>query len=137
MKSNVITLMSILVLVAWLVLHASSVEWTGVRVVGAGIAAVGMVLLLVARFQLGDSFAVSAKAKKLVTTGLYSKIRNPIYVFSAMFLSGVAIAIGHWKLLLVLLVLIPLQTFRARKEEQVLAEAFGEEYVRYKAGTWF
>jgi protein-S-isoprenylcysteine O-methyltransferase Ste14 len=26
---------------------------------------------------------------------------------------------------------------RARKEEQVLAEAFGEEYARYKAGTWF
>jgi protein-S-isoprenylcysteine O-methyltransferase Ste14 len=137
MKSNVITLMVILGLVAWLALHASSVEWTGVRVVGAVIAAVGVVLLVVARLQLGDSFSVSAKAKKLVTTGLYSKIRSPIYVFSAMFLVGVVITIGHWKLLLLLVVLVPLQIYRAAKEEKVLEEAFGEEYVRYKAGTWF
>jgi protein-S-isoprenylcysteine O-methyltransferase Ste14 len=29
------------------------------------------------------------------------------------------------------------QLVRARKEEAVLEAAFGEEYVRYKAGTWF
>jgi protein-S-isoprenylcysteine O-methyltransferase Ste14 len=38
---------------------------------------------------------------------------------------------------LLLCVLVPLQIFRARKEEQVLHEAFGEEYARYKAATWF
>jgi protein-S-isoprenylcysteine O-methyltransferase Ste14 len=54
-----------------------------------------------------------------------------------MFLGGVAIVIGHPMLLLLLCVLVPVQIFRARKEEQVLTEAFGEEYVRYKAGTWF
>jgi protein-S-isoprenylcysteine O-methyltransferase Ste14 len=30
-----------------------------------------------------------------------------------------------------------MQIARARKEERVLAAAFGEEYERYKAGTWF
>ena len=34
-------------------------------------------------------------------------------------------------------VMIPIQVLRARKEEKVLGEAFGEEYARYKAGTWF
>jgi len=136
-KTNIITFAAIVLLGVWLALHVSSVTWTPERVAGAVIAAVGLVLLLVARIQLGRSFAVSAQARKLVTTGLYSRIRNPIYVFSALFLCGVAIAMGRPVLLLVLLVLVPVQISRARKEERVLTEAFGEEYVRYKAQTWF
>jgi len=137
MKANVITFVAIIGLAVWLALHVSSVAWTPVRIGGAVVAVFGLVFLLTARIQLGRSFSVGAQAKKLVTTGLYSRIRNTIYVFSAMFLGGVAIVIGHPMLLLLLCVLVPLQIFRARKEEQVLTEAFGEEYVRYKAGTWF
>jgi protein-S-isoprenylcysteine O-methyltransferase Ste14 len=137
MKTNVITFVAILVLAVWLARHVNSVAWTPVRAAGAVIGAIGLLLLLTARIQLGRSFSVSAQARKLVTTGLYSRIRNPIYVFSAMFLGGVAIAIGHPMLLVILLVLVPVQIVRARKEEQVLTQAFGEEYVRYKARTWF
>jgi protein-S-isoprenylcysteine O-methyltransferase Ste14 len=137
MKANVITFVAILALAVWLALHINSVAWTPVHAAGAVIAAIGLVLLLTARIQLGRSFSVSAQARKLVTTGLYSRIRNPIYVFSAMYLAGVAIAIGHPMLLVVLFALVPVQVVRARKEEQVLTQAFGEEYVRYKARTWF
>lgn len=137
MKANVITFVAILVFVVWLALHMSSVVWTPVKIAGGVIGLVGLSLLLVARIQLGGSFSVSAQAKKLVTTGLYSKIRNPIYVFGAMFLVGLAIVIGSPLLLMFVGVLIPLQWFRARKEEQVLAQTFGEEYERYKAETWF
>jgi protein-S-isoprenylcysteine O-methyltransferase Ste14 len=137
MKTNVITFAALLLFAAFLAMHVSAVAWTPVRVVGSVIAAIGLVLLLIARVQLGRSFAVSAQAKKLVTNGLYSRIRNPIYVFSAVFLSGLAIAIGRPMLLLFLVVLVPLQIIRARKEEQVLTEAFGEEYLRYKSRTWF
>jgi protein-S-isoprenylcysteine O-methyltransferase Ste14 len=86
---------------------------------------------------LGASFSVGAKARKLVTTGLYSRIRNPIYVFAAMFLVGLAIVLGSWWLAIFVAVLMPVQVYRARKEEEVLAAAFGEEYARYKAQTWF
>jgi len=137
MKFNVVTFVLIVGFAVWLALHAGNVPWTPLRLVGAVMAAVGMALLLTARVQLGRSFSVSAQARKLVTTGLYSKIRNPIYVFSALMLCGLAITIGRPWLLLLLLVLVPLQIVRARKEEQVLEQAFGEEYVRYKAGTWF
>jgi protein-S-isoprenylcysteine O-methyltransferase Ste14 len=34
-------------------------------------------------------------------------------------------------------VLIPLQIYRTRKEEQVLAEKFGDAYLEYKRKTWF
>ena len=137
MKLNLITLVVIVAFVVWLVLHAGSVEWTAVKVVGAVIAGVSVVLLVVARLQLGASFSVSAQARKLVTTGLYAKIRNPIYVFAGLFLVGLVMVTGRWALLALLGILVPMQILRARKEEQVLTQAFGEEYVRYKAGTWF
>jgi protein-S-isoprenylcysteine O-methyltransferase Ste14 len=137
MKANVITLVVIVGMTVWLAAHVGSVAWTPVKVVGGVMAAAGVVLLIVARLQLGAAFSVQAKAKKLVTTGIYSRIRNPIYVFSAMFLVGLVIVSERWLLLLPIALLIPMQVVRARKEERVLAAAFGEEYVRYKAGTWF
>jgi protein-S-isoprenylcysteine O-methyltransferase Ste14 len=54
-----------------------------------------------------------------------------------MFLVGLVIVSERWLLLAPIAVLMPVQIARARKEEAVLREAFGEEYVRYKAGTWF
>ena len=137
MKANVITLVVIVVMTVWLAAHVGSVAWTPVKVVGGVMAAAGVVLLIVARLQLGAAFSVRAKAKTLVTTGLYSRIRNPIYVFSAMFLVGIVIVSERWLLLLPIALLVPMQIARARKEERVLAAAFGEEYARYKAGTWF
>jgi protein-S-isoprenylcysteine O-methyltransferase Ste14 len=94
-------------------------------------------MVVVARVQLGGSFTVKAKARRLVTTGIYAKIRNPIYVFSAVLLMGMAVVLSNWVLLGLVVILIPVQRMRARREEAVLASAFGEEYARYKARTWF
>jgi protein-S-isoprenylcysteine O-methyltransferase Ste14 len=137
MKANVITLVVIVAMAVWLAAHVGSVAWTPVKVVGGVMAAAGVALLVVARLQLGASFSVRARAKTLVTTGIYSRIRNPIYVFSAMFLVGMVIVSERWLLLLPVAALVPVQVVRTRKEERVLAAAFGEEYERYKAGTWF
>jgi protein-S-isoprenylcysteine O-methyltransferase Ste14 len=50
---------------------------------------------------------------------------------------GIMLYVGRPLFLLVFLVIIPMQVYRSRKEEAVLAEKFGEEYQRYKAQTWF
>jgi protein-S-isoprenylcysteine O-methyltransferase Ste14 len=137
MITNVVTLVVMAGVAVLLALNAGRVAWTPVKLVGAAIAAVSMVLLLTARIQLGRSFSVTPQARKLVTTGLYARIRNPIYVFSWFYLLGLVIVLEFWILLLPLAALAAAQLFRARKEEAVLTEAFGEEYARYKAGTWF
>jgi protein-S-isoprenylcysteine O-methyltransferase Ste14 len=137
MKANLITLVAFVVATVWLVLHLHLIAWTPVKIAGATLAAGAIAMLVVARLQLGASFSVKAKARKLVTTGLYAKIRNPIYVFGGLFLVGIAIVLENWILLLILAVLAPVQIARSKKEEQVLHDAFGEEYERYKAGTWF
>ena len=137
MRANVISLALLTGVVVWLLMHASLVAWDPLKVGGAVVAGTAFVLLMVARLQLGASFTVQAKARKLVTTGLYTKMRNPIYVFSALVLAGMAVVLSNWVLLGLIAILIPIQRMRARREEEVLAAAFGDEYMRYKAGTWF
>jgi protein-S-isoprenylcysteine O-methyltransferase Ste14 len=111
--------------------------WNVARIFGFCIAIPAAVLLFTARWQLGKSFSVTPQARELVTWGLYSKIRNPIYVFSALLLLGVLIALQYRYALLLLLVLLPIQIIRAQQEAKVLEARFGEEYRNYRKGTWF
>jgi protein-S-isoprenylcysteine O-methyltransferase Ste14 len=112
-------------------------EWTPLHILGLCLLAAGFVMWTIARFQLGASFAVMAEARQLITRGLYSKIRNPIYVFGSCVIAGAILVFGKPIFLLIFLVLIPLQIWRAGKESAVLEAAFGDEYRKYRAGTWF
>ena len=107
------------------------------QVVGALIAIPAAGLWLVARLQLGKSFAVTAQARQLVTHGLYSKIRNPIYVFGLLTLTGIIVYLGRYWWLLAIPGLAGLQYWRVRAESAVLEAKFGDEYRQYRARTWF
>jgi protein-S-isoprenylcysteine O-methyltransferase Ste14 len=109
---------------------------TAARIAGAILAVAGYILLLTARRQLGTSFAVTPQAKALVTHGLYSRIRNPIYVFVNVMWFGVIVALHLYWLFAPLLALLVFQVFRARREGQVLREAFGQAYLDYRKQTW-
>lgn len=110
---------------------------TPMAIVGVCLGAAGFVLWTIARFQLGSSFAVTAQARHLVTHGLYSKFRNPIYLFGSFVIAGGILSVQRPLLLLIFLVLIPIQVWRAGKESRVLEEKFGDEYRKYRAQTWF
>jgi protein-S-isoprenylcysteine O-methyltransferase Ste14 len=137
MKTNLITLALVIVALAVGIAEAWHEAWTPMRAAGAVIALPSFALLIVARLQLGGSFSVRAKAQALVTHGLYSRIRNPIYVFGGLAIAGIFLFLGYPECLWLFVVIIPLQIYRARKEEQVLAAKFGDEYRAYKARTWF
>lgn len=112
-------------------------QWSVARWLGLAIAIPAAVLLFTARWQLGASFSVTPKARALVTHGVYSKIRNPIYVFSALMLLGVLIALQYRYAFLLLALLIPIQMVRAHQESKILEATFGDEYRKYRMGTWF
>jgi len=123
---------------AWLVLLAIwPGPWNLQRVVGAVLIVAGMALVLTARFQLGMSFSILPRAKKLVTHGLYSRIRNPIYVFGTIAIAGMLLIFQKPLLWVLLAALVLLQVVRARKEAAVLEAKFGEEYHAYRKQTWF
>ena len=136
MKLNVATLVIVGVVAVVFGWYAATQPRTPWQTIGLAIAAPSLLLLIVARIQLGRAFSVRARASALVTTGLYSRIRNPIYVFGALTIAGVIIWMQRPLLLLIFVVLIPLQIVRARNESQMLEQKFGAEYTQYKRRTW-
>lgn len=137
MKANIITLVVIALAMTFMGIHFAHEPWTPMRIAAVIIGLPSLVLLIVARIQLGGSFSVTPKAQALVTHGLYSRIRNPIYVFGALTIAACFLYINLPIALSVFVVLIPLQIYRARQEGKVLEAKFGEEYRQYKARTWF
>lgn len=107
------------------------------RWLGLALLLVGLGGVILARYTLGRSFSIRAKATELVTKGIYSRIRNPIYVSSVIFITGLIVTVRRPALVLLLVVIIPLQIIRARREAQVLEAKFGEAYREYRRGTWF
>jgi protein-S-isoprenylcysteine O-methyltransferase Ste14 len=111
--------------------------WTVMRIAGAIVAVIAYALVIVTRIQLGNSFSVRPQAKELVTHGLYSRIRHPMYVFADVMLFGLILALEmHW-LLVILAAFMVFQAYQARREAKVLQEKFGHGYLDYRNQTWF
>jgi protein-S-isoprenylcysteine O-methyltransferase Ste14 len=109
------------------------------RWIGLAIAVPAMILALVARYQLGKSFSVTPQARELVTRGLYSKIKNPLYVFGSVVILGLLLIlqIQMRDIFAIVAILGLIQIVRARHEAKVLEEKFGDLYREYRDGTWF
>jgi len=75
------------------------------------------------------------KEHHLVTTGPYARIRHPLY--AAMFGWCVALSLltANWIFLAVCVLFILGLMWRVPKEEQMMIEAFGEEYKKYMQRT--
>ena len=123
------------VLLSWLSLSPGSRNLS--RCVGFGLVVIGLALVFTARYQIGKSFSVTPQARALVTHGLYSRIRNPIYVFGSLVVLGIILIFQRPYLWFLLAVLILIQILRARREAAVLEEKFGESYRQYRRKTWF
>jgi len=96
-----------------------------------------IVLIIIGRRQLGKAFSVKPKAKALVTTGLYSRIQHPMYVFLDLFLLAVIVAFQLPVILWAWGTLVVVHAIEARREEKVLSSAFGPDYEEYRRRTWF
>lgn len=137
MKANITTLIVIVLGMILLTVRYAHEPWTAMRIAAVILGLPSLVLLILARIELGGAFSVRPKAQALVTHGLYSRIRNPIYFFGALTVVALFLYIRQPLGISLLAVLVPLQMYRARQEEKVLEARFGEEYRQYKASTWF
>ena len=106
---------------------------------GWGIFALGMGLFAYAALHLRSAFAgnVLPVTDEPVTTGPYRLVRHPLYL--AMIISILGLTIGlrsAWGALLLLVAFVPSAVYRAKLEERLLAERFGEVWQHYAERTY-
>jgi protein-S-isoprenylcysteine O-methyltransferase Ste14 len=89
-------------------------------------------------------FIMSAAAKKgfegidhLVTTGIYSKFRNPMYLGIILIHIGFPLAARSLLTLISAIIWISLILIWKYWEEQDLEKKFGSQYSDYRKRTWF
>ncbi len=102
----------------------------------------GYVLVIFA--CLGRTFAsvfiCGRKNQKLSTQGLFSMVRNPLYVFSFIGTIGMGLFSGYLTVLALLTVFFIFYYHAVvRSEENFLSKKFGDEYTEYKKRVprWF
>src|SRR5580658_1224999 len=86
---------------------------------GVMLAITSFALAALARLQLGKSFTVTPRAGDLVSSGLYSRLQHPMYIFVDFTVCGIALAVHSWYVLLLLVIVLPLQTRNARTERKL------------------
>jgi len=69
---------------------------------------------------------------KLIRTGPYKIVRNPIYTGILIEFVGTAIVIGKFWAIIAILILFIAFFMKIRMEEKFLLEEFGEAYLKYK-----
>jgi len=80
------------------------------------------------------NFATSPKGK-VITKGLYSASRNPMYIGMILMQSGLGIACSSWLYLLLTVVLMILLNANLSAEERYCLYRFGDDYRKYKNKT--
>jgi len=106
-----------------------------VMVVGLLITLVGLGITAWARVHLGHYWSdkvVIQPEHRLVRTGPYSRVRHPIYFGVLLGIAGTALVVGEWRALVSLLLMSINYTVKAKKEDKILFQRFGEEFGSYQ-----
>lgn len=76
------------------------------------------------------------KTSRLVTSGIFSYTRNPMYVGILLVLGGWGLYLSHIApLLMPLLFILYMNRFQVIPEERILEQKFGDEFVNYMRDT--
>ncbi len=109
-----------------------------IMILGIVIYAIGMFFAFWGKYSMNRVWGIpgmhSAKQNKVVTSGAFALSRNPIYVGIILIFLGFSIAIRSWLIILRLPLFIYL--YRSiKKEEKILEDEFGKDYIEYKSKT--
>lgn len=109
-------------------------EWMRWAGIGIGIIVIPLVYLVFSTIRSNISETVLTKeSHQLVTTGIYSRVRHPLYMVTSLGLVSFSLLTANWfiaamsviSITLILAVVVP-------KEEEQLVQHFGDDYRNYQ-----
>jgi protein-S-isoprenylcysteine O-methyltransferase Ste14 len=95
----------------------------------------GTTMAILAVLDLGRCMSIMPEARKLVTGGLYGRIRHPLYLAEEIAVLGFCLQFRSWQTLPILIVHMYFQIRRMDWEEGILARAF-PGYAEYRQRTY-
>jgi protein-S-isoprenylcysteine O-methyltransferase Ste14 len=93
-----------------------------------------LAFISIRQFVVSKNTIVTIKpATSLQTNGIYAFTRNPMYLSLLFLYSGLAVFFGNWWTFMMLpFLVISIQWYVIRKEEEYLHHAFGTQFEAYK-----
>ena len=110
------------------------------EIAGVALVVAGVALAIWARRVLGVNWSAAVTVKaghRLIRSGPYAVVRNPIYTGDIVIVLGMALASGEVRGLLGLALMVAAVWHKGRSEERLLRAEFGDEYAAYQRDVGF
>ncbi|MFZ0798355.1 MAG: isoprenylcysteine carboxylmethyltransferase family protein [Terriglobales bacterium] len=107
---------------------------------GVALTWIGIAIALWARWHLGQYWSARVTLKEdheLIRTGPYAYFRHPIYSGIDLAAIGGALAIDHWRCVAGVALIVLGYWIKAKKEESMLFQQFGESFKEHCRHTGF
>jgi protein-S-isoprenylcysteine O-methyltransferase Ste14 len=108
--------------------------------IGFALTLAGLAIALWARVHLGQNWSdkvILSEGHQLIRSGPYAYMRHPIYSGVLLGVLGTAVVLGEWRGVLAFVILLTNYSIKARKEEQILATHFGDEFREHLTSAGF
>jgi len=92
---------------------------------------IGVLILVISYFSLGNKTSLGMDKNKLKTNGLYKYSRNPQLVGYGMMLLAFTLLYFSWLMLFWFIQYLIISFFMIRSEEEFLAQQYGDAYRDY------
>ena len=122
-----------------MVIRENFVEHTNfVGTIGLTFCLLGAVVACWSRYKLGRNWSLSVQKKEnheLIQSGFYKIVRHPIYTGFLLLFIGNTIIVGDYRGIISVLIVFMSFWFKLTKEEKLLTENFGNQYIEYRKRT--
>jgi protein-S-isoprenylcysteine O-methyltransferase Ste14 len=112
--------------------------WPTIGEIGVALTVVGIAFAIWARWHLGENWSATVTLKEgheLISSGPYRHIRHPIYTGMLVAFVGTALALGEYRALISVCIVLFAFYIKAKKEELFLTQEFGEKFRDHSRRT--